>query len=131
MRLSRKLMATAAVLAVSAGVALAATSPSGTFNGAVRSTIKGKKNTFDVTATFKKGKLTALTGKGNPGVIPYSPSKSTSTYCGAANSYDDTGTTITETKPAPKGFDFEFVIQPKNQSGYGWFTVTLKGNWNS
>jgi hypothetical protein len=132
MRFTKRLVATAAVLLVPAAAALAATSPSGTFKGAVSWYNKGEKaaNTFDVTATFHKGKLTGLSGQGNPGFIPYSAKDSTSTYCGAANSYDDTNTTITAETKVPKGFDWGFIIKPKQTANmYGWYTVTLAGTW--
>ncbi len=91
----------------------------------------GANETFDITATFNKGNLKSLSGQGNPGFIPYSKSKSTSTFCGAANSYSSTGSTITKATKAPAGYAWEFIIKAKNTSGYGWFKVTVKGNWTS
>jgi hypothetical protein len=135
MRFTKRLAVTAAVLLVPAGAALAAaTQPTGTFKGAVHWYNKGEKakNTFDITATFNKGRLTGLTGRGNPGFIPYSSKDSTSTYCGAANIYDDTNTTITRAKKVPSGFDWAWVIKPKQTANqYGWYTVTLAGSWVS
>lgn len=129
MRMTKRLIASTAVLLLSAGVALAATSPSGTFKGTTHTKdAKGHPDTFQIQAKFAKGKLTGLTGQGN--WIPFNAKKTTSTYCGAANTYDDTGMKITQ-KAAPKGFAWEFVITPKKATGYGWFTVTLKGNWDS
>lgn len=129
MQLTKKLAATSVVLLASAGVALAATAPSGTFKGTTHTKdAHGKPDTFQIQATFAKGKLTRLYGKGN--WIPYDPKKTTSTYCGAANIYDSKGTSTITQKPAPKGSDFLFVIASK-QKGYGWFTVTVKGKWDS
>lgn len=131
MHLTKRLAAASAVLLVSAGTALAATSPSGTFKGAVHWYNGGlhQKQVFDVTAKFKTGKLTSLTGKGNPGVIPYSKKKSSSMYCGAANVFNMTGMKIVQ-KKAPKGYQWEFAVVPKKNAAFG-FHVILKGNWDS
>ena len=129
MHLTRKLAAVAAVLLASAGVALAATSPSGVFKGTTHTKdASGHPDSFQLEATFAKGKLTRLQGLGN--WIPYNSKLTTSTYCGAANSYDSKGTTTITEKPAPKGSAWLFVITSKTK-GYGWFTITLKGNWTS
>jgi hypothetical protein len=138
MHLIKKLSAVGVALLAPAAMALAATSPTGTFKGAVhwKASPSSPAGTFDVTATFKKGVLTRLQGQGVAGTnayVPYNTSKSTSTYCGAANSWDskNPATTITSKKP-PKGFAWEFVIKPKKTANvYGWYVVTLRGNWVS
>jgi hypothetical protein len=132
MQLTKRLAATALAVLVPAAAALAATTPSGVFQGTLTNAGNtkqaGQSDTFQIQATFAKGKLTRLYGRGN--WIPYNSKLTTSTYCGAANSYDSKGTAKITQKPAPKGFDWMFVVT-SSQQGYGWFTVTLKGNWVS
>lgn len=128
MRLSRKLMATAAVLLVSAGAAVAATSaPSGTYSGDIHWNSPGQgKETFTVTATLDKGKLTSLQGQGNPGFVPYNPKLSNATAgCGDANSWQSSSKAKISGQVTQKGL-FAFVVKDQYH-----VKVTLKGHFVS
>lgn len=133
MRLTKQLMGAAALLLVSATAAVAAGSPpSGTYSGDVHSTTaSGKPNTFTVTATLDKGKLTDIKGQGGQGggVIPYNKKLSTSTYCGAANSFDSSnmGAPTKITGEVNKQGRFAFTATTTKFH----IVVTLKGHFTS
>ena len=131
MSLTKKLAATAAAVLLPAAVAVAATSPSGTFTGTLHSKNgwgDGRPDSFTIEASLKDGKLTHLDGTGQ--FIPYTPKRSNATAgCGDANTFDTNGgegETWTITGQVNK--EDRFTFKAKNNFHA---VVTLKGRFVS